>query len=120
MWVGRRASSPPSSCGPGRGASCAAWRPASWPPACGPRGGAVEHLLVAAVEQRLERHLGAGVGAQALDEQGLALLDAVLLAAGLDDRVGHGQSSAESEPPPSAAVPALARERRRPPLRPRR
>src|SRR5204862_76756 len=79
-----------------------------------------EHVLVAAVEQRLERHGVAGVGAQALDEEGLALLDAVLLAAGLDDRVGHGHSSAEPESPPSAAAPALARERRRPPLRPRR
>src|SRR5262249_35054683 len=50
-----------------------------------------------------------------LDEEPLALLDAVLLAACLDDRV-HGHS--ESDEP--AAEAALAPERRRPPLRPRR
>src|SRR6266540_117372 len=64
-------------------------------------------VTIAPVEQRLEGDLGALVRGQPLDEEGLPLLDAVLLAAGLDDRVGHEDS-------------ALARDRRRPPLRPRR
>src|SRR3954463_13565461 len=45
-------------------------------------------------QQRLERDGGADVVGQPLDEQGLALLDAVLLTAGLDDRV-HGLSQSE-------------------------
>src|SRR5262245_47688909 len=46
---------------------------------------------VAVARQQQGRQLdgGAGVVGQPLDEQGLALLDAVLLAAGLDDCVGH-------------------------------
>src|SRR3954453_2014743 len=64
-------------------------------------------VLVAAVEQRLERDLRALVVGQALDEERLPLFHAVLLTAGLDDGVGHDDS-------------ALARDRRRPPLRPRR
>src|SRR5205085_5653703 len=72
---------------------------------------AVEDLLVTAVEQRLERELVALARGQALDEQGLPLLDAVLLTAGLDDCVGHDHSEAP-EALPSPAVPALARERR--------
>ena len=47
----------------------------------------VEDDVVGAEQDRLERDRGAGVVGQPLDEQGLALLDAVLLAAGLDDRV---------------------------------
>src|SRR4051812_24973859 len=50
----------------------------------------VEDGVVGAEEDRLELHRGPGLVGQALDEQGLALLDAVLLAAGLDDRV-HGR-----------------------------
>ena len=42
-----------------------------------------------AEEERIEGDSAALVGGQPLDEQGLTLLDAVLLAAGLDDRVGH-------------------------------
>ena len=72
----------------------------------------VEDDVVGAEEDRLQRHRGAGVVGQPLDEQGLALLDAVLLATGLDDRV-HVLSQSE-------VVSALAAERRRPPLRPRR
>src|SRR4051794_9276323 len=72
-----------------------------------------EHGVVGAKEDRLERHGGALVVGQALDEQGLVLLDAVLLAAGLHDRV-HGSGHSE------AVDSALAAERRRPPLRPRR
>src|SRR4051794_39428412 len=47
----------------------------------------VEDGVVGAEQDRLELHRGARRIGQALDEQGLALLDAVLLAAGLDDRV---------------------------------
>src|SRR3954452_24104333 len=50
-----------------------------------------EQGLVPGKEEGLEVELGAGVARQPLDEQGLALLDAVLLATGLDDRV-HGFS----------------------------
>src|SRR3954451_4539170 len=71
-------------------------------------GAAVDGVVVDG-EQRLEVDRAAGVAGQALDEQGLSLLDAVLLTAGLDDRVAH-----------AASWGALARERRRPPLRPRR
>src|SRR4051794_5470678 len=78
-----------------------------------------EQGLVAGVQERLELERGALVALQALHEQGRALLDAVLLTAGLDDCVGHGwdHSSLEAS---VASAPALARERRRPPLRPRR
>src|SRR4051794_32589269 len=72
-----------------------------------------EDGVVGAEEDRFERHGGALVIGQALDEQGLVLLDAVLLAAGLHDRV-HGSGHSE------AVDSALAAERRRPPLRPRR
>src|SRR5207302_856332 len=75
----------------------------------------VEDIGAVDVQQRLKLHLGAiGIG-QTLDEQGLALLDAVLLPAGLDDCV-HVQSELDA----GAADSALAPERRRPPLRPRR
>src|SRR4051794_29465505 len=64
-------------------------------------------VLVAAVQQRLERDLRALGGGRALEGGRLPLSPAVLLTAGLDDGVGHDDS-------------ALARDRRRPPLRPRR
>src|SRR5215217_9420082 len=67
-----------------------------------------EDGVVGAEEDRLERHGGALVVRQALDEQGLILLDAVLLAAGLHDRV-HGSGHSEG------VASALAAERRRPP-----
>src|ERR1700761_5773650 len=76
---------------------------------------AIDHVVAIDVEQRVKLDLGAVVHGQALHEEPLALLDAVLLAACLDDRV-HGHS--ESDEP--AADAALAPERRRPPLRPRR
>src|SRR5579871_5427508 len=70
----------------------------------------VEDGLVRAVEHRLERHRRAlGVG-QALDPERLPLLDAVLLAAGLDDRV-HGVWAQ-----PGRRSSADSAERRRPPL----
>src|SRR4051812_24687994 len=50
-------------------------------------GAAVHGVAVADEEERLEVDARTGLAGQALDEQGLALLDAVLLAAGLDDRV---------------------------------
>src|SRR3982751_347963 len=50
----------------------------------------VEDRCGGAEQHRRELDSGAGVLAQPLDEQGLPLLDAVLLSAGLDDRVGHG------------------------------
>ena len=57
-----------------------------------PEVGGAEHGLVAVGEQeRLELDLGALVALQALHEEGRALLNAVLLTAGLDDCVGHGQ-----------------------------
>ena len=46
---------------------------------------AVEHVVAVDVEERLEGDLRALLHGQPLDEQGLALLDAVLLAACLDD-----------------------------------
>src|SRR3954469_9714923 len=74
----------------------------------------LEHrVAVAREQQRLERDGGADVVGQPLDEQGLALLDAVLLTAGLDDCVGHFWAH-------SVTSDVFARERRRPPLRPRR
>src|SRR3954466_6129301 len=72
-----------------------------------------EDDVVGAEHDRLEGHGGPGLVGQALDEQGLALLDAVLLAAGLHDRV-HAESQS------AGVASALAAERRRPPLRPRR
>src|SRR5918995_240853 len=76
--------------------------------------GGVEHrVAVAGQQQRGQLHGGAGIVGQALDQQGLPLLDAVLLTAGLDDCVGHVWSVHSS-------AAAFARERRRPPLRPRR
>src|SRR3954463_3958402 len=50
----------------------------------------VEDGVLGAVQNGLELHGGARRVGQALDEQRLTLLDAVLLAAGLDDRV-HGR-----------------------------
>src|SRR5215217_3148483 len=47
-------------------------------------------IAVAGHQQGGQLHGRAHVVRQALDEQGLALFDAVLLAAGLDDYVGHG------------------------------
>src|SRR5258708_5233300 len=49
--------------------------------------GPVEDRFLGAVEQRLQRHVGALLNGEALDEQGLAPLDAVLLSTGLHDRV---------------------------------
>src|SRR5262245_43985659 len=66
-------------------------------------------IAVAGKQQRGEFDGGTDVVGQALDEQGLALLDAVLLTAGLDDCVGHLAHSVTSD--------VFARERRRPPLR---
>src|SRR4051812_16002440 len=61
------------------------------------RGGepvALEHgIPVAGQQQRLQRDGGADVVGQPLDEQRLPLDHAVLLAAGLDDCVGHGLRS---------------------------
>src|SRR5947209_6834182 len=52
----------------------------------------VEDRLVRAVEHGLESDARPLVGRQALDQQPLAALDAVLLASGLDDRV-HGKTA---------------------------
>src|SRR4051812_26127473 len=52
----------------------------------------VEDGVVGAEQDRLQLHARARLVGEALDEEGLALLDAVLLAAGLDDRV-HGSCS---------------------------
>src|SRR3954468_1141418 len=93
----------------------------------------VEHGVVGPEQDRLQLHGGAGLVGQALDEQGRTLLDAVLLAAGLDDRV-HGWSSVslrERSPPPwqrngavrpcgHGAEASILRHRRRRPSRPRR
>src|ERR1700761_3142931 len=76
---------------------------------------AVHHSVAVDIEQRVHRDGGSVVHGQTLHEEPFALLDAVLLAACLDDRV-HGHS----EPDEPAAEAALAPERRRPPLRPRR
>src|SRR5215212_1540095 len=74
----------------------------------------VEHrLALSRQQQRHEVDRRARLVGQPLDEQGLALLDAVLLAACLDDCVGHFHQTHSS-------AGAFARERRRPPLRPRR
>src|SRR3954447_3567698 len=72
-----------------------------------------EEGLVPGQKQGLEVELGAGIARQPLDEEGLALFDAVLLATGLDDRVHEDSRYSE-------VASALAAERRRPPLRPRR
>src|ERR1700761_1757526 len=76
---------------------------------------AVHHGVAVDIEQRVHRDGGSVVHGQTLHEEPFALLDAVLLAACLDDRV-HGHS----EPDEPAAEAALAPERRPPPLRPRR
>src|ERR1035441_6269984 len=79
------------------------------------KGVAVEHVVAVDDEQRRQFE-GVSVGhGQALDQEGLALLDAVLLATGFDNRV-HGQSDSDDD----EAELAVAPERRRPPLRPRR
>src|SRR5439155_19851754 len=78
------------------------------------RRGPEARLAVARQQQRLEPDGRADLLGQPLDEQGRPLLDAVLLAASLDDCVGHVYSVT------SASAAAFARERRRPPLRPRR
>src|SRR5690242_12341929 len=70
-------------------------------------------IAVAGEQERRKLDGGADVVGQPLDEQGLALLDAVLLTAGLDDCVAHDLDY-------SVSACAFARERRRPPLRPRR
>ena len=51
------------------------------------QGGLLEDHVVRAVEHRLEGHVAALGRGEALDEQALALLDAVLLSAALDYRV---------------------------------
>src|SRR4051794_9296205 len=73
-----------------------------------------EQGFVSREQEGLEVELGAGVARQPLDEQGLALLDAVLLATGLDDRV-HGLSllrsrfGLDSRTAPSASAAAAPR-----------
>src|SRR3954452_18429883 len=74
-------------------------------------------IAVAGEQERLQLDGRAHVVGQALDEERLALDDAVLLTAGLDDCVGHGLGAQSVT---SASAGAFARERRRPPLRPRR
>src|SRR3954468_19861094 len=74
-------------------------------------------IAVAGEQERLQRDGRAHVVGQALDQERLALDDAVLLTAGLDDCVGHGL---RAQSVTSASAGAFARERRRPPLRPRR
>src|SRR5215207_2063676 len=103
-------------------------RPALVPDDGGPDGDvpelvAEQRLVAAGVQERLEVDGGALVGSQPLDEEGRPLLDAVLLPAGADDGIrgfghvsGHSLASETSAASPSA----FARERRRPPLRPRR
>src|SRR4051794_39201500 len=81
-------------------------------------------VAVAGDEQWLELDRGALVALEALHEQGLPLGDAVLLAAGLDHGVGGGVGHVGRQSVVSvtsvASASAFARERRRPPLRPRR
>src|SRR5450755_3960048 len=75
----------------------------------------VEDGIAVDDEQRLQVDGDAVLGGQALHEEPFALRDAVLLSTCLDDRV-----HAHSEDGVAAGVSALALERRRPPLRPRR
>src|SRR4051812_21872929 len=77
-------------------------------------------IAVTRDQQRLQIDRVTLVRTQPLDEQGRALLDAVLLAAGPDDCVGHGFAHSLTSDVSGASAPAFARERRRPPLRPRR
>src|SRR2546423_2854354 len=70
----------------------------------------VEDRLVGAEEDRLQPHGVALSALQLLDQQRLPGLDPILLATGLDDCVSHQ----------SEVLSAFARERRRPPRRPRR
>src|SRR3954464_15824205 len=72
----------------------------------------VEDAVLGAEQDRLERDRVALGAVELLDQQRLPGLDPVLLAAGLDDCVCHGYSE--------EVLSAFARERRRPPLRPRR
>src|SRR3954464_4039854 len=58
--------------------------------------GAELRVAVAGEQERLELHRGSLVAGEALDEQRLALGDAVLLAAGLDHGVGGVRHSIES------------------------
>src|ERR1700754_81810 len=74
-------------------------------------------VAVAGEQQWLHRDGRADIVGQTLDQEGLALDDAVLLTAGLDDCVGH---CLEAQSEGSASEWTVARERRRPPLRPRR
>src|SRR5438093_8984305 len=85
---------------------------------------AVEDDVVGSVQERFRRHLGALLRIDAVDKQRVALLDPVLLAAHLDDRVRHalslslsgrrglaGRGALGARTPPSApaATAALAR-----------
>src|SRR3954463_14360627 len=61
-------------------------------------------IAVAGEQQRLELPRGADVVGQALDQEGLALDDGVLLTAGLDDCVGHSRKILQSEISASASA----------------
>src|SRR3954452_6585492 len=71
-------------------------------------------IAVTRDQQRLQIDRVTLVRTQPLDEQGRALLDAVLLAAGPDDCVGHGFAHSLTSDVSGASAPAFARERRRP------
>src|SRR3954449_3045515 len=73
----------------------------------------VEHRVIGAEQHRLEVDGRAVLGVELLDQQVLALLDAVLLASGLDDRVCHLLGlgglglGARRAPAATSAAPAL-------------
>src|SRR3954471_12858286 len=71
-------------------------------------------IAVTRDQQRLQIDRVTLVRTQPLDEQGRALLDAVLLAAGLDDCVGHGSLHSLASETSAASAGALAGARARP------